>query len=158
MFWDYRYPRLLTDEQLIKVKKSHPRFERAGIHCAEIVDQHQLDQRPLESFDHVVADVPCSGTGTIRRNPDLPWRLTLEGLLTYPPLQQSILEKGASFVKKGGALSYMTCSLLREENEGVIEGVLKTHPQFERTSLKKLSPGMTGTDGFFFTLLTKKNS
>ncbi|MCP4924302.1 MAG: RsmB/NOP family class I SAM-dependent RNA methyltransferase, partial [bacterium] len=149
---------ILTDPNSSRLKKAHPRFERAGAHCAEIIEQHFFDQRPSQTFDHVVVDVPCSGTGTIRRQPDLPWRLTEETIDSYPPLQKKILEEGVPFVKPGGTLSYMTCSLLREENEDVIQSFQKDNPSFTKVSSKKLTPKTSGTDGFFFALLQKKSS
>lgn len=149
---------ILTDPNTSRLKKAQPRFERAGIQCAEILEQNAFDQRPLQNFDHVVLDVPCSGTGTLRRQPDLPWRLTPEVLDSYVLLQQEILHKGAAFVKEGGTLSYMTCSLLNQENEETIQSFQEADQSFETTILKRLTPKTTGTDGFFFALLRKKSS
>jgi 16S rRNA (cytosine967-C5)-methyltransferase len=79
----------------------------------------------------VLLDVPCTGTGTLRRHPDGRWRLgpaDLEGLTT---LQRQILEAGAPLVRPGGLLIYSTCSLEPEENEAQVDGFLERHPEFE---------------------------
>ncbi len=114
--------------------------------------------------DMVLVDAPCSGIGTIRRNPGLKWSLSESDIGRLAAAQRTILEESARFVKPGGTLLYVTCSLLKEENAEVVESFLSAHAGFSRASmsdhpLRALSPSGTaqllltphrhGTDGFF---------
>jgi 16S rRNA (cytosine967-C5)-methyltransferase len=93
--------------------------------------RHERDDRVrrLEGkIDRVLVDAPCSGTGTLRRNPDIKWRgINLDTLVAD---QTRILEAAARLLKPGGRLVYATCSLLREENEDVVSGFLSRRPEF----------------------------
>ena len=75
----------------------------------------------LGLFDRVLVDAPCSGLGTLRRNPEIRWHLTEKKLGEFPPLQKRILENAADCVNRGGTLLYSTCSVMPEENDGVVE-------------------------------------
>ena len=127
--------------------------------------------------DLVVLDVPCSGTGTWRRNPEARWRLTPEHLARYVAAQRALLDEGAELVKPGGRLLYITCSLLSAEDEDQITAFLAANPDFRlvpygdiwrqklrsaqpetRSSLEGalcLTPASHGTDGFFVACLQK---
>lgn len=83
-----------------------------------------------ESFDAVLADVPCSGLGTLRRNPDIKWRIKPEWLASLGQKQGQLLDAMAGAVRKGGRLLYSTCSTESEENEDVVERFLHSHPEF----------------------------
>ena len=116
-------------------------------------------------FDRVLVDVPCSGTGTLRRNPDLKWKNLIQDLDELNLKQLAILEEAKKLVKKEGRLIYSTCSLLRRENESIIESFLKNNENFRSISANdiliknqiplttgnflKLSPHNQKTDGFF---------
>lgn len=102
-----------------------------------------------EKFDHVVVDAPCSGTGTWRRCPDARLKLTEKMLSDLIKKQAAILDTACRFVKKGGLLHYMTCSILRDENEDQVHIFLTRHPDFELIHTKQCSPANTGTDGLF---------
>ena len=122
-------------------------------------------------FDRVLADVPCSGFGTIRRNPDLKWKRRGEDIRRLSELQSSILENVSRYLKKGGVLVYSTCTVFREENEEVVEGFLAGHPEFRLDGLDrvlperfrpliengyfKTFPPREGMDGFFAARLIK---
>ena len=121
-----------------------------------------------EQFDRVIADVPCSGLGIIRKKPDIRYK-DLSSLTELPALQEKILHNAARYVKKGGLLLYATCTLVREENEGMVEKFLATHPEFTTEPLPlpapfsenewgmlALVPGEYDTDGFFFCRLRRK--
>ena len=84
--------------------------------------------RPAEGTlaDVVLVDAPCSGVGSLRREPDLRWRLTPDTLAGYPARQGAILREAAAYVRPGGRLVYATCSPFRVEGEGVVEGFLGT--------------------------------
>lgn len=115
----------------------------------------------VEQMDCVIADVPCSGLGIIRKKPDIRYK-DLEEMKALPQLQLAILSNQANYVKPGGVLLYSTCTLLKAENEDVVEAFLKEHPDFAReklalpevfpeneTGMLTLIPGQYDTDGFF---------
>ena len=108
--------------------------------------------QPQGRFDLVVADVPCSGSGTWRRTPDQKWRLTPQGLDGLVALQAEILDRAAGFVAPGGKLAYMTCSLLKVENEDQIARFLDRNPRFAQVLARRFTPLEAG-DGFFLSLL-----
>lgn len=91
-------------------------------------------------FDLVVADVPCSGSGTWRRTPDAKWRLTEADLARLVTLQARILDRTAAMVGPGGTLAYMTCSLLRAENQSQTEAFLQRNPDFEPVEQRLFTP------------------
>lgn len=90
------------------------------------------------SFDRVLVDAPCSGTGTLRRNPEIRWHLKLSDITELATKQERILEQAAEMVRPGGRLVYSTCSLESEENEAVVEAFLKAHPTFDPLTLPDL--------------------
>lgn len=158
-----------------------PRMRRAGlsnVHPMAIRNEKDIRIKRLRGkFDRVLIDAPCTGTGTLRRNPDLRWRLNLKELERINELQKSILEEAAKLVKSGGRLVYATCSLLNEENAAVVEAFLSEHPEFKRLNatdvLEKQGihlpdfqkerfgdyfvtlPHLHGTDAFFGAVLEK---
>jgi 16S rRNA (cytosine967-C5)-methyltransferase len=160
------------DIEANRLEKARPRFRRAGVH--DIIETRPLSdeksrkwlRRQKETFDAVLVDVPCSGTGTWRRNPDMRWRNygpSLEDLLVT---QAEILEKVAKAVKPGGRLVYATCSLLPAENEDQVAKFLAAHPEFQPFEVQKelrdgdsphmrLTPYRHNTDGFFAAVLVR---
>ncbi|OQX17763.1 MAG: hypothetical protein BWK76_09600 [Desulfobulbaceae bacterium A2] len=106
-------------------------------------------------FDGILLDVPCSGTGVIRRRPDIRWNRTPEDLAAMPPRQRALLDCAVSLLVPGGVLVYVTCSLEPEENEEVITAFLAAHPDFSSPDPAALLPpaatGLIGPDGFFHT-------
>ena len=121
-----------------------------------------------EKMDTVIADVPCSGLGIIRKKPDIRYK-NLQELAALPALQLQILKNQARYVRPGGVLLYSTCTLLRQENEGIVEAFLKEDTRFqleklplpaafpENTSgMLALVPGEYDTDGFFIAKLRRK--
>ena len=114
-----------------------------------------------DSMDCVIADVPCSGYGIIRKKPDIRFK-DPDTMLALPELQLQILELQATYVKPGGVLMYSTCTLVYEENEGVVKAFLEKHPEFtleplplpdifvkNTSGMLTLVPGQYDTDGFF---------
>lgn len=151
------------------------RVRRAGlsnVRCVAIA--HERDdrvQRLNGKLDRVLVDAPCSGIGTLRRNPDIKWRqLDIDALVAT---QLRILTAAAALVKPGGRLVYATCSLLREENEGVVERFLAEVPAFqpvpaaailerrhitlESSDALRLLPHRHGTDGFYAVILERQS-
>ncbi|MFD1797588.1 RsmB/NOP family class I SAM-dependent RNA methyltransferase [Paracoccus aurantiacus] len=105
-------------------------------------------------YDLVVADVPCSGSGTWRRTPDAKWRLTRAGLDQLLAVQSQILDDASGLVRDGGLLAYMTCSLLDAENGEQISAFTGRQPQFVEIERQSWSPE-DGSDGFFLALLRR---
>ncbi len=119
-------------------------------------------------MDTVICDVPCSGLGIIRKKPDIRYK-DLKEMAALPGLQLQILENQARYVKPGGVLLYSTCTLVREENEGVLESFLVKHPEYKleklalppvfpenTTGMLALVPGEYDTDGFFIGKLRRE--
>lgn len=119
-------------------------------------------------MDAVIADVPCSGYGIIRKKPDIRYK-NIKEMAALPALQLQILKNQAAYVKPGGLLLYSTCTLVREENEGVVEAFLKDNPDFtleplplpqvfpkNTSGMLALVPGEYDTDGFFICRLRRK--
>lgn len=111
--------------------------------------------RPAGHFDLVVADVPCSGSGTWRRTPDAKWRLTPEALSELQHVQASILDEAAPLVAPSGHLAYMTCSLLSEENGDQIDAFCARQPTFKPV-LQRIWTPLDASDGFFLALLQRQ--
>jgi 16S rRNA (cytosine967-C5)-methyltransferase len=116
-----------------RLDRLKPRLARAGLdNVRRVVIQNERDvhvQRLAGKIDRVLVDAPCSGTGTLRRNPDIKWRsIDVDKLVTE---QRAILASASTLLKPGGRLVYATCSLLREENEAVVTEFLASHPEFE---------------------------
>lgn len=166
------------DIEASRLEKARPRFRRA--HAHDIIEVRPLSdektrkwlKRQKQTFDVVLTDVPCSGTGTWRRNPDMRWRNFGPSLEDLKTIQAEILEKVAVAVKPGGRLVYATCSLLPEENEDQIEKFLANHPEFSVLPVKDAWPEGTpapdlghpymrlsslrhNTDGFFAAVLLR---
>jgi 16S rRNA (cytosine967-C5)-methyltransferase len=150
-----------------RLKRSTERFRRAGLHNIEVrtlsSERDPWVKKHKGSFDRVLADAPCSGTGTWRRNPDARWRELGPGLEKLLHIQAEILDSAARLVKGGGRLIYATCSLLPDENEDQITKFLAAHTDFTLTpcgskgaDYLSLSPARDGTDGFFAAVMTRK--
>ena len=135
---------------------------RAGVQDASVFNPEWED-----AFDVVLADVPCSGLGIIRKKPDIRYR-NLKETEALPALQGAILSNQASYVKKGGVLMYSTCTILKRENEQVVEAFLEAHPDFSteplclpevfpknENGMLTLLPGQYDTDGFFICRLRR---
>ncbi|HKT32002.1 MAG TPA: RsmB/NOP family class I SAM-dependent RNA methyltransferase [Gammaproteobacteria bacterium] len=154
-----------------RLDRFRPRLNRAGVDNVQrrvLRDEHDPVLKPLAgTADAVLVDAPCSGTGTLRRNPDIKWKsIDLAGLQRT---QRSILEAAAQLVGPGGRLIYATCSLLDEENRGVSSAFLAEHPDFKPLPAEpillrqgvtipnaftpdgalRLLPHQHGTDGFY---------
>lgn len=109
---------------------------------------------PTAGFDLVLCDVPCSGAGTWRRAPEAKWSFTPERLEKLTEIQSQILESASELVRSGGVLAYVTCSVLRDENEDRISSFLRDNPSWSMTEHHKFHPGDSG-DGLFVASLLK---
>lgn len=135
---------------------------------AQCRDAAQFLPEWKDAFDTVIADVPCSGLGIIRKKPDIRYK-NLEELEALPELQLAILSNQSRYVKPGGVLMYSTCTVLPRENENVVQAFLAEHPdfcpepldlpacfEFNTTGMLTLIPGEYDTDGFFICRLRRK--
>ena len=167
----------VAEKRLAKLK---PRLARSGlsnVHPVRIESENDIKIKRLAGkLDRVLVDAPCSGLGTLRRNPDLKWRQTPESVAELTSKQAAILHSASVLVKKGGRLVYATCSLLDAENENVVAAFLAAHSEFVSLSaaevLRKqgieidcdaeggerlrLLPHRHGTDGFFAAVLERQ--
>lgn len=118
-----------------RLDKLKPRLARSGLSNVYPVQiAHERDERVKRlsgKVDRVLVDAPCSGLGTLRRNPDLKWRQTPEGVQELAAKQLAILNSAARMLKPGGRLVYATCSLLDAENEAVAQAFSEAHPEFK---------------------------
>ena len=105
------------------------------------------------SFDAVLIDAPCSGLGTLRRDPDIRWKRSPADLAGFAITQRQLLDRAAPLVKRGGALVYSTCSSEPEENQEVVAGFLKDHSGFQQERVHQTLPFREGLEAFFGTVL-----
>ncbi len=149
---------IATDIRANKLEDIKKRAKRAGLFNIFPADLNRLDESKLirAGVDRLLIDAPCSGTGTLRRNPDAKWKMSLERLKQCRADQFGILEKYTRYLKPGGRLVYATCSMEPEENEEVIEAFLREFTNFGRAADDThLYPHQTSTDGFFISQLIK---
>jgi 16S rRNA (cytosine967-C5)-methyltransferase len=117
--------------------------QRLGIKIVKTTKGDAVKSLPIPQgvkFDRILADAPCSGFGTLRRNPDLKWRRGEKDIQRLSELQFSILSNLSAYVKEGGILVYSTCTVFHEENEDVVEKFLGGHPEFKIDRIDKVIP------------------
>jgi 16S rRNA (cytosine967-C5)-methyltransferase len=160
---------LAFDDDARRLKPLAGRAARAGASCITLAQGRGGPLWGDGRFDLVFLDVPCSGSGTWRRQPELRWRLTPERLAELMRLQDRLLDEAARHSNPGGRLVYATCSLLPEENEDRVAAFLARDPAFRRLEAASVwngtipglgaafraSPALTGTDGFYCALLVR---
>ena len=137
------------------LRQAKKRLKRADIQNAQTVlsyDKLKTQKKPL---DWILLDVPCSGSGTLRRNPDMKWKFTLSDLEELVAKQKNIFAAAFPFLKKGGHLVYATCSLFKKENEEQVKFFLENYPLKQVGNPLKLLPKSGGNDGFFACLFEK---
>jgi 16S rRNA (cytosine967-C5)-methyltransferase len=163
----------VSAHRLDKLKPRLARSKLSNVHPAAIA--HERDERIKRlagKVDRVIVDAPCSGLGTLRRNPDLKFRQSPQGIAELCAKQAAILESAARLLKPGGRIVYATCSVLRAENEAIAQGFGQAHPQLRPLPVQglleqakvqdpaslcsgegglylRLWPHRHGTDGFF---------
>ena len=110
-------------------------------------------------FDRVVVDAPCSGLGTLRRDPDVKWTRDEASLARFSAIQRALIDRASEAVRPGGTLVYATCSSEPEENDDVVAGVLAAHPEFtQRTPPMATRPDRDALDAFFVAVLVRRES
>lgn len=149
---------IAMDTEQWKLDELKKRARRAGVQTVEtrVIDSSKVIKRLEKSADVLLLDVPCSGIGVLRRNPDAKWKLSPEFVESVKTAQRDILSSYSSMVKPGGTLVYATCSILYSENEEQVKNFLATNPSFELNEGKRIWPS-EGFDGFYMARLTRKN-
>ena len=162
----------VSEKRLANLK---PRLKRSGAsNIQPMLISHENDlkvKRLAGKIDRVLVDAPCSGLGTLRRNPDLKFRQSPASLEELTQKQAAILASASRLLKKGGRLVYATCSILPEENQHIVQAFLAAHPDFilkpvnevlqqqkialEMGDYLELRPHLHGTDGFFAAVLER---
>lgn len=141
------------DVSAARLARLGPRLARSGATNVQPMRiEHEADTRLRRldgRADLVLVDAPCSGTGTLRRNPELKWRIHEGDLVELARRQAAILAQAARLVRIGGTLVYATCSLLRAENEAVADAFGAANPMFAPAGNLRLRPHLDETDGFF---------
>jgi len=149
----------LHDIRPSALSQAKKRLQRAGIqNCQCLTPQHPQLSLLKEKCHWVLADVPCSGTGTLRRNPDQKWSIDAPMLQRLVDTQKEIVDQALTYVKVGGHFVYATCSLLPEENESQVKFILKNYPLELIEKPLLLLPKEGGMDGFFAASFIKKQS
>lgn len=148
---------IALDTEEWKLRELKNRSKRAGISIIEskLIETNKTIKRLENSADRLLLDVPCSGLGVLKRNPDAKWKLSLEFVEQVRQKQAEILDFYPKMLKKGGLMVYATCSLLPSENEKQIEKFLSKNSDFRLISQKHLLPSQYGFDGFYMALLEK---
>lgn len=171
---------ILYDVSKSRLERAAVRLRRSGVNNAErrvLEDGDKSAKRLAGKADRVLVDAPCTGTGTWRRNPDAKWRYDAEALAEITAGQRLILERAAALVKPGGRLVYVTCSVLADENEAIVDGFLADTTAFRALPVSavwaetigrdggpdcpadgrylRLAPHRHGTDGFFVAVLER---
>lgn len=145
----------VTQWKLDELKKRARRATACNIE-PRLIEGSKTIKRLENTADRLLLDVPCSGIGVIKRNPDAKWKLDLGFIQRTKELQQKILSEYSSMTKKGGQLVYSTCSILPSENRAQVDRFLADNPNFEFIKDKSIMPS-EGFDGFYMALI-KRNS
>jgi 16S rRNA (cytosine967-C5)-methyltransferase len=161
-----------------RLKNIWPRLSRAGARNVQVIGADELAKRDglQDKMDCVLIDAPCSGTGTWRRHPDSKWRLNPQSLVQRQKEQSALLDEASHYLRDDGLMVYVTCSVLRDENEQRIADFIKQHENFQIVDLNdaesrpdwlsdlmvtgegflRLSPLTSQSDGFFVAVLRRK--
>lgn len=144
------------DVEAWKLKELQKRARRNGAHNIEVrtIESSKTIKRLHNTADRLLLDVPCSGTGVIKRNPDTKWKLQPEDVERVKSIQSNILNSYSKMLKKDGQMVYATCSILNSENEAQVAKFLDGNTEFELLKEKRVNPS-ENTDGFYMALIKK---
>ncbi|HWQ39654.1 MAG TPA: RsmB/NOP family class I SAM-dependent RNA methyltransferase [Burkholderiales bacterium] len=163
----------VSDKRLNSLKPRLKRSQLSNVHPQRLASENDTRVRRLAGkIDRILVDAPCSGLGTLRRNPDMKWRQSPQAVAELKAKQRLILWSAATLAKPGARLVYATCSLLREENEDIVEEFLATHPGFRSVDCQEVLdaqridlptgplfrtyPHRHGTDAFFAAVIERQ--
>jgi 16S rRNA (cytosine967-C5)-methyltransferase len=143
-----------------KLKQLKIRARRNGYSNIEtrVIESSKTIKRLHQSADRVLLDVPCSGLGVLRRNPDTKWKMSKESLEQLRELQQNLLTDYSKMLKENGILVYSTCSILPSENQNQVQKFLQDHPNFSLVKQRTILPAIDGYDGFYMAQILKKTN
>ncbi|MFN8791574.1 MAG: RsmB/NOP family class I SAM-dependent RNA methyltransferase [Bdellovibrionales bacterium] len=148
---------IAMDVQVKKLEELRKRANRNGAMLIEtrLLENQKVLKRLERTADALLLDVPCSGSGVIRRHPDTKWRFQEADWDRLRQTQQEILQTAPGVVKPGGRMVYATCSVFPSENEQALSTFLKNHPEWQLTLQKTFYPDQDEGDGFFMALLSR---
>lgn len=162
---------LASDVDNRRLGRLRPRLERSGATCVTLCAKEDLRKATRGGADRVLVDAPCSGSGTLRRKPELRWLLRSDALPALAATQGALLDEAAQLVRPGGRLIYATCSVFEAENEAVVASFLARHPAFRprpatdllapellRDGCLAVDPARHGADGFFAAALERRGA
>lgn len=140
-----------------KLKELRSRASRAGVDIIEVklIEGQKTIKRLAESADRVLLDVPCSGIGVLKRNPDTKWKLSSEEIDRLRQLQQDILQSYSRLLRPGGKLVYSTCSIFPSENEKQVAQFLENNPHFGLVQEMRCLPQQREWDGFYAAVMVR---
>ena len=144
-----------TEEwKLEELKKRARRAGASNIIETRLIESSKTIKRLENSADRLLLDVPCSGLGVLKRNPDAKWKLSMEFIESVKSIQQKILQEYCGMLKPGGLMVYSTCSILSSENEKQVERFLSEKKEFQLLKEKMIYPSK-GFDGFYMALMKR---
>lgn len=140
-----------------KLKEMQKRASRAGVSIIEprVIESTKAIKRLEKSADRLLLDVPCSGLGVLRRNPDIKWKLSPDSMARIKQQQHDIITSYSIMLKQGGKMVYATCSILPSENESIVDKFVAENPAFKKVAEKKILPSQAGADGFYMALVER---
>ncbi|HNL84332.1 MAG TPA: RsmB/NOP family class I SAM-dependent RNA methyltransferase [Chitinophagales bacterium] len=141
-----------NEKRLVQLQK---RIQHAGCKNVEITDFSAL-QNMTNRFDFILIDAPCSGLGTLKRSPDIKWKLSIRDIENYCNIQQKLLHDASTLLNKNGTMLYATCSILPQENENQIQRFLENKTAFKLAAEIKTNPAHYPSDGFYMAKLQIK--
>ncbi len=148
---------IALDTEDWKLEELQKRARRNGVHILQTrpIESNKTIKRLHNSADRLLLDVPCSGLGVLRRNPDAKWKLSPEFLDSVRQTQHEIISSYCRMLKPGGMMVYATCSILPSENEEQVSRFLAENSAFKLVEEKKISPAKDGADGFYMARIIK---
>ena len=148
---------IALDTQEWRLRELRKRATKAGVDTIEIrlITSSKVHKRMKDTADRLLLDVPCSGLGTLQRNPDIKWKLTSQDLDRLKRLQQDLLESYCTILKPLGNMVYSVCSIFSSEGEDQVQRFLKNHQDFRLLNEKRYWPGIDRTDGFYIALIQR---
>ena len=149
---------IALDIKEFKLQELRKRSSRAGISIIEsrVIDSTKIIKRLKDTADRVLLDVPCSGLGVLRRNPDSKWKLQAEEIERVKEVQKDILNRFSQITKVGGKMVYATCSILPSEGEEQVKSFLERNHNWKLLGEKRYAPEIYNCDGFYMALMERK--
>ena len=145
----------ISDEKIKKIEENISRMKMEEQVTAGVWDATEDDPQSHDSFDVVIADLPCSGLGILAKKPEIRYRLKKSDISDLAAIQERILSVVCGYVKPGGRLVFSTCTINKRENDDNADAFLSKHPEFKLLEKKQIMPEAGGHDGFFVTVMKR---